>query len=122
MDDMTILGARVQFELPKSAAARWDVLALSGSNLRRAAAMALALCWPKLGRKVRQAGIDYTGDNPAVFGGRVLDYLIGEGASLREVMAAGAQAIDLCAHDLPGSDQIEAELGNSDGGEGSTTE
>lgn len=121
MDDMMIAGARVELVCPQSAAARWDVLALSGSNFRRACAMALAICWPKLGRKVRKAGIDYTGEAPAVFGGRVLDLLLSEGASLRDVLAAGAQAIDLCARDLPGAAQVEEAEGNSDAEGGSTT-
>jgi hypothetical protein len=121
MNDLIVAGAVVALDKPKSAAARWDVLSIMQSNPRRAAAAALALCWPKLGRKARKAGIDFTGAAPEVFGGRVLDLLLEQGASMREVLVAGGRALDLCAESLPGMGAVEEEEGNSDDAEDSTT-
>lgn len=117
--DMQILGARVDLEVPRSFAARYDVLTIDNSH--RQCAAALGLCWPKLGRKLRKAGIRYNGDSPPVFGGQVLDFMLAEGAALRDILAAGVKAIELCADGLPGLEAQEEEEGNSEPEEGSTT-
>ena len=119
-----IMGERPAFRAPKSLAERYDVLfAEQGQEIpaQRVYALALALAWPKLRRVLQSAGIVYKGD-PAKFGGRVFEYLIGSGAAgLSEILRWGKAAITVIAGDeLPGLEltaSSEDAVGNSPGTE-----
>lgn len=121
----TLLGLDVTIVAPSSAAERWDVAsaAHAGAAPQRTMALALGLSWPRLRRRLASEGIRYTGD-PMGFGGRVFDWLIGQGAVYSEIVDAGQLALQACVRDLPGAalprtDAERAELlGNSQGSEG----
>lgn len=83
-------------QAPGSIAERWDVVLASQSNgaQHRALAAALGLCWPRFRRRH-----PYT-NNALTYGGHVLDTLLGEGAQLGEILAAGREALELCVSGL----------------------
>ena len=105
----------VELSTPRSYAARYDVLACS--NLHRACAAALALCWGRLTRQLRSKGIAYQGDALA-FGGVVIDHLSESGVPLGQIYKAGTAALNLCGRDLPRLEVAEEMVGNSEAGAG----
>jgi hypothetical protein len=78
-------------EIPASYAARVEAVALSRTNWRRAHAMALGICVPRLSKFI---GIDYAAcdGNPAKYGGEVIDRLVAAGVAWDQVAAAGLAA------------------------------
>lgn len=81
---------------PTSIAERWDVMLIASesSTHPRACAAALGLCWPRLRRR-----LPYRGD-ALKYGGDVIDLLVGEGASWKDVVALGSEALAMLAEGL----------------------
>jgi hypothetical protein len=91
-----LAGADLVLEVPRSLAERWDVAILyshPGAETRACAA-ALGLCWRRF-----RARKPYPG-NALQYGGTVVDTLLGEGASMGEILAAAAEAYALCVTGL----------------------
>ena len=76
-------GVKVTFDVPPSFAIRNEIAYSATTNAQRAYAAALGICWGDLQRRVR-----YRMD-PLDYGGRVIDYLCGEGWEYLEVIGAG---------------------------------
>lgn len=79
-------GVKVTFRVPPSFAIRNEIAYSATSNPQRAYAAALGVCWGDLQRRVR-----YRMD-PLDYGGRVIDYLGGEGWDYLEIVGAGQLA------------------------------
>jgi hypothetical protein len=95
-----LAGADLVLRKPASIAARWDVAITAGMEgcRPRALAAALGMCWPRFHRRYPYQG------NALAYGGHVIDTLTKEGASFGEILAAGAEASELCVADLPAVD------------------
>ena len=114
-----VLGQALDFELPRPAV-RYDILDAGNrrASNQRVMAGALGLCWPMLARKVRMQGHEPSYD-VAEYGGRVLDYLLEQGASLTEIVKAGTYCYLKAIDDLPGLAGRREVAGNSEPGEAS---
>lgn len=91
-----LAGADLALTAPGSLAERWDVVILAQTEgaRERAMAAALGLCWPRLRRRKPYGG------NALTYGGTVIDTLLGEGATISEILAAGSDAYQLCLEGL----------------------
>lgn len=86
-----LAGAPLDLRAPKSLAEVWDI-AKAGQRdgcEDRAYALALGLCWPRF--RIRYP----FGGDPLAYAGRVIDVLLGEGATYWEIMTAGQEATAL---------------------------
>jgi hypothetical protein len=83
-------------EPPASYAARVEALALSRTNWRRAHAMALGICVPRLSKFI---GIDYAAcdGNAGRYGGEVIDRLVAAQVAPEQIAAAGLAAWNFIA-------------------------
>lgn len=91
-----LAGADLVLVAPGSLAERWDVaiLAQTEGQSHRARAAALGLCWPRYRRRYPYAG------NAVAYGGAVIDHLLAEGATIGEILVAGAEAYMVCLDGL----------------------
>lgn len=115
-------GSPLQVEYtPPPPSVRLDLLEASErTSGHRVMGAALGLCWPYLERRLRSNGVRYNpAEGVAVYGGQVMDYLLGQGLVYKEVVVAGVWAYKRATSDIPGlHGQREAE-GNSVTGEDS---
>lgn len=91
-----LAGADLVLEVPGSLARRWDVAILwqtPGCD-HKARLAALGLCWPRFLRRKPYSG------NAVTYAEAVADTLLAEGASMKELLAAGEEALLLCVHGL----------------------
>jgi len=98
-----VAGAAVQLVVPRSWAERHDVAAAAATNVQRAVAAALGLCWPRLRKRLPAYGGD-----PLAYGGAVIDFLRNEGASMNDIVDVGIDAMKLCADGLFGEAEVKA--------------
>lgn len=117
----SVLKMAVAYTQP-TPAVRYDLLDAGNRRFsnQRLAAASLALCWPYLQRKVLTAGARYECD-VAAYGGAVLDYLIEQGATIREIVRAGNYTYLRAIDDLPGLEGQRQQEGNCEPEEGSGT-
>ena len=104
---ITIGDATTLLALPKSATVRFELAKASagGQVTLRLAAATVGSCWP--GRKGRPAG-DFDGD-VATYGREAADDLIGRGATVVEIVRAGAECLAaLFADGIPGMAEVKA--------------
>lgn len=113
-DTVTLMGHEVELVQPSSYAVRAEITALaSGGTSIRAAGAALGYCWGvqrrgMLGRVTPSA----CRHDPAVYGGAVVDRLVGLGVPLREVLDAGRVALALlCGHELVSEEEVREAVG-----------
>jgi len=113
---VTVGDREIPLRIPTSYAVRYDLLVGFAVNPTRAWAAALGLCWTGPGRP----GGRY-GHNVAIYGGNVIDELVGRGIKLVQLQAAGLAAFDFATDDLVQVDEVAEEEGNSEaGGEASS--
>lgn len=112
------LGAKqVTLRAPDDMFVRWEVQELGAQSLPRARGAALGLCLHGLDRpRVTPAQCRY---DLAEYGAQVVRELLQRGVPKLHILQAGTQAYVLCARGVLTMDDIEAAVGNSDGGEGS---
>ncbi len=106
-----LAGADLVLVVPPSFSERLDLIEAvrTSENGHRPAVAALGLCW----RRVRSR-LPYNG-KPIEYGGRVIDYLIAEGATMEEISTAAVQALELVmAAAMPSTAGVEAAVGNSE--------
>jgi hypothetical protein len=91
-----LAGADLVLTVPGSLAERWDVAILYNApgTRHRAFLAALGLCWPRFRRRR-----PYGGDALA-YAGIVVDTLLPEGATMKELLAFGEEAWVLCGAGL----------------------
>lgn len=113
---MKVAGQTVDLELPTRAVIRHDLYASAATDrsreqtARRVVAAALLLCWPSASRK---PGVPrYRGD-VLEYGGEVLDFLLGLGATPPEIMVAGNAAIQMVIDSFPKAEDLVKARGNS---------
>lgn len=112
MTTATVGGVEVALAAPASMAARYDVLLAAEKNRQRAMAAALGLCWQRgEGRPKARYGYDVM-----AYGGAVIDELAARGVKLRDVLHAGAVALELCADGLFSEEEVADAVGNSGAG------
>jgi hypothetical protein len=108
---MRLAGADLQLVVPPSFTERLDLVEAlrTSENGHRPACAALGLCWPRVRRRLPYSG------KPLEYGGKVIDLLIGEGASMEEISSAAVQALELVmAAAMPSTAGVEAAVGNSE--------
>lgn len=89
--------------------------ARSPVQLRRAAAAAIGLC-TRIGRH-SAASYEESGCDPLVYGGKVYDWLVGEGATAPEILKVGRQVVDLVNEALyPAPAEVAAKQDFSEAG------
>lgn len=99
---------------PNRVSERWDVMLgymQADGDVQvgsRVMAAALALAWPRFRR---QKDAPRYGGSVIEYGGKVMDYLLGAGATLSEISDAGAAAFELCVSDLAEDEDAESAEG-----------
>ncbi len=105
---------------PASPTVQQEIINLTLASQPRAVGAALGVCWGA-NKNRPEVNLQLCGYDVGRFGGRVFDELVGrEGVTRGEVMRAGQAAIDLIVSDYVGREEVEAELGNSEGEEPET--
>jgi hypothetical protein len=91
-----LAGADLVLTVPGSLAERWDVAILYNApgTRHRAFLAALGMCWPRFRRRKPYGG------NALAYAAVVTDTLLGEGAPMGELLAAGREAFALCVDGL----------------------
>lgn len=103
---VTLGGESVTLVAPSSIQLRWDVMVVAASNLQRAEAAALGICWPGSGKvcRVTPSMVRY---DLAEYGGRVADALAARGVDLAEIWGAGRVALRLVSEGLVTPSDVE---------------
>lgn len=98
----------VELRKPKSHAIRYEILAAADESNNRAGTAALGVCW-QAGPTGRKPTARYVKCkcNPLIYGGRVLDELVGRGIDYAELMNASLEAFRLLASDLLDAAEVE---------------
>ena len=115
---VTVHGQTMELDPPRRLVERYDLAAASAEHgrveqtSRRVVAAALGLCWEGGGRK---AGWPVYRGDVLQFGGDVLEYLIGAGAPMSEIIAAGSVATRMIIESMPAPEHLERARGNSPG-------
>ena len=110
-----VAGQTMELEVPPRICVRHDLSIASGESRKgqtgvRVCAAALLMCWPGLASK--KDAPRYRGD-VIDFGGDALDYLLGVGATLADIVAAGNVALEMVISSLVTARQVEEARGNS---------
>jgi hypothetical protein len=110
-----LVGWDLDLAPPASLAERWDVVGAAGDApdnqvMVRVLAAALGLCWGRFRRNAKAPKYD---GRILAYGGRVLDYLLGAGADLADIVTAGLRAQKLCQENALASEDVEAAEGFS---------
>ena len=96
----------IELRPPVSVTVRYEVTAgRAHKAAHRALACALALCSVQIQTWV--GGKPFDGD-VLDYGRRVIDHLVEAGAKMREIVAAGKVAWELCAEGLPTDSEVKA--------------
>ena len=111
--EVTIADQSINLKLPNSFAKRNEIATAAITNLHRAAAAALGVCWVGSGKPKTKYESSYS---PLVYGGAVTDELIDRGIPWSEIFAAGVVAYTFLAESLPREDEVSMIEGNSEAG------
>lgn len=128
MEEVELGSVVVPLVLPDDPALCYDVVLAAGNNAPRAFYAALGLCWRPVPAKKRRKDVPAEmlppdGDLRAckydvlTYGGQVFNSLRKRGHSPPEILAAGTAAFNLMAEQVIDPEELEDEVGNSDGPE-----
>jgi len=99
-------GVDIRLAPPASPTVRWDILVHKPQNYLRANAAALGVCWR--GKNPPKANLGMCGYSIGMYGGKVLDELLGRGLEFSEINAAGETACALLVPGLVSEQEVAA--------------
>jgi hypothetical protein len=93
----------IRLALPPSFAQRHEIIIAAGTNPQRAIFAALGVCWQGKDRPRAKYGFE-----PLVYGGAVLDELVGRGHKVAAMYDAGRAAFDLLSMSVLTESEVSA--------------
>lgn len=109
MRKVSLKGVEVTLRVPEDVALRTEIWLAASDSPLRANSAALAACWSSKHKpKVSYKACRY---NPLVFGGQVYNWLIEQEIEQGEIIAAGAEAMDLIWESLPREEEVDEAAG-----------
>lgn len=109
----------VALTLPKSFSVRLDVVGAAGRNAVRACAAALGVCWQGPGKP--KQSLERHGYDVLAYGGAVMDELVAHGATAKQVIDAGREALELISESIPTDEEVTATEGFTEAGTADST-
>jgi hypothetical protein len=111
--EVTINDQVINLKLPQSFSQRNEIATAAITNLHRAAAAALGVCWTGKGSPSTRYETSWS---PLIYGGQVTDELVARGIPWSEIFAAGVVAYTYLAESLPREEEVATIEGFTEAG------